>query len=55
MKGRSSGVTKSLLEKLLSAQEKRAKRGREISFSQKLRVLDRLMAEGPPKIEDVEG
>lgn len=55
MKVRSSDVTKSLLEKLLSAQEKRAKRGRELPFAQKLRVLDRLMAESPPRVEDAEG
>ena len=45
MGARSSGVTKRLLEKLLRDQERRAKRERKMPFAEKLRVVDRLMAE----------
>ena len=38
---------------LLRDQERRAERRKRLPFAEKLRILDRLMAEGPPKIEDV--
>ncbi len=53
MTAHSRGVTKRLLERLLSAQELRAARERRASFARKLRMADRLMAEGRPKVEDV--
>ena len=52
MKVRSSGVTKSLLEKLLRDQGRRAERERRLSFAKKLRILDQLMMEGELRVED---
>ena len=49
---RSSGVTKHLLERVLNDQKRRTQREQRMPFSQKLKVLDRLMAEGLPKVED---
>ena len=48
----SGGVTARLLEKLLEDQRRRAKRERKMSFPEKLRILDRLMADGEPTVED---
>ena len=48
----SERVTKNLLEKLLRSQERRAERERKMSFAKKLRVVDRLMADGEPKFEE---
>ncbi len=39
--------------KLLEEQDRRSEMRRRLPFAEKLRILDRLMAEGPPKIEDV--
>ena len=52
MMARSGGVTAHLLERLLEDQKRRAKRERKMSFAEKLRILDRLMADGEPAIED---
>ena len=51
---RSGVVTKNLLERLLRDQARRAQHERDMSFEEKLRAVDRLMAEGAPKFEDVE-
>ena len=51
MKKRSGGVSKKLLAGLLEDQARRAQREKEMLFADKLRVVDRLMAEGPPKVE----
>ena len=40
-------------EKLLRAKNRRAERERRLPFAAKLRILDELMAEGPPTVEDV--
>ena len=48
----SSGVTAHLLERLLEDQRRRANHERKMSFAEKLRILDRLMADGEPVIED---
>ena len=48
----SSGVTKHLLDRLLKAQDRRAKRESRLPFAEKLRILDGLMAEGPPKVDE---
>ena len=50
MKARSGNVTKRLLEKLLRDQERRAKRERAMPFPEKLRVVDRLLADGKPSV-----
>lgn len=42
---RSKGVTKGLLDKLLRAQHRRSERQRKLSFSEKLRILDRMQTE----------
>ena len=48
----SRGVTKSLLERLLRDQQRRAEREKKMPFAKKLKVLDQLMADGEPRIED---
>ena len=52
---RSRNVTKGLLEKLLRDQARRAKRERKMPFAQKLKMVDKLMAEGQPKVGRVKG
>ncbi|GEM_PF-3006810 len=46
MTASSGGVTKRLLEELISDQERRAAQERKMSFAEKLKVLDQLMSEG---------
>ena len=48
----SGGVTSHLLERLLEDQRRRAKHERKMSFAEKLRILDRLMTDGEPVVED---
>lgn len=55
MGARSGSVTRHLLEKLLRDQKRRAERERRMPFAEKLKVLDRLIAAGKPKIEDLRG
>jgi hypothetical protein len=43
-----------LLESLLRDQKRRAEREKKMSFARKLRVVDELMADGVPKVEEVE-
>lgn len=45
MTERSEGVTKRLLERLLDEQRRRAARERKMPYAEKLKVVDRLMAE----------
>lgn len=52
MTGPSGGVTARLLEKLLEDQRRRALREKKMSFAQKLRILDQLMADGEPTVEN---
>ena len=52
MEASSHSVTKRLLARLLRDQKRRAEKERRMPFAKKLRVVDRLMAEGEPKIED---
>ena len=52
MKASSHSVTKRLLERLLRDQKRRAEKERRMPFAEKLRVVDRLMAEGEPRVED---
>ena len=40
-------------EELLKDQQRRAERERRLPFAAKLRILEKLMAEGPPVVEDV--
>ncbi len=54
MTARSGNVTKRLLESLLRDQRRRAERERKMSFPRKLRVVDGLMADGVPRVEEVE-
>ena len=49
----SGNVTRRLLETLLEDQNRRAKYERTIPFVEKLKVVDQLMAEGEPKVEDL--
>ena len=42
-----------LKDLLIKDQAKRAERERKLSFTKKMRILDRLMAEGPPTVEEV--
>ena len=49
----SGNATRSLRERLLRDQRRRAERERKLSFAQKLRILDQMMQEGAPKVEDV--
>lgn len=51
---RSGNVSKRLLESLLRDQKRRAERERKMPFARKLRVVDELMTDGVPKIEEVE-
>ena len=53
MTAHSSNVTRLLLGKLLEDQARRAERERRMPFAEKLRVLDQLMADGEPRVEDV--
>ena len=46
-------ATRSLRERLLRDQSRRAARERKLSFAQKLRILDQMMQEGAPTVEDV--
>ena len=52
MEASSRIVTKRLLERLLRDQSRRAEKERRMPFAEKLRVVDRLMAEGEPRVED---
>lgn len=52
MMAHSGGVTAHLLDTLLKDQAKSAEKEKKMSFAEKLRVLDRLMADGEPVIED---
>ena len=45
MTQRSDGVTSRLLASLLKDQRRRSERERKMSYSQKLRIVDRLMRE----------
>lgn len=54
MTARSGNATKRLLESLLRDQKRRAERERKMPFARKLRVVDELMKDGVPKIEEVE-
>ena len=51
---RSLSGTADWREELLKDQQRRAERERRLPFAVKLRILDELMAEGPPVVEDVE-
>jgi len=51
MTARSQGVTKLLHKRLLEDQRRRAEAERRLSFAEKLRILDQLIAAGPPKVE----
>ena len=51
---RSGNVTKRLLESLLRDQKRRAERERKMPFARKLRVVDELMTDGVPKVEEGE-
>jgi hypothetical protein len=48
----SRGVSKRLLDRLLRDQRRRAEKERRMSFAEKLRVVDQLMAEGEPRVEN---
>ena len=52
MEASSHSVTKLLLDRLLRDQKRRAEKERRMPFAEKLRVVDRLMAEGEPRVED---
>ena len=52
MGARSKGVTKSLLERLLRDQERRAQREKRLPFAEKLRIVDMLMMQGEIRVED---
>ena len=47
-----SGTSEKLQAKLLREQERRAERERKLPFWRKLEILDQMMADGPPAIED---
>ena len=49
----SSNVTKRLLDSLLRDQRRRAERERKMPFAKKLMVIDELMKNGVPTVEDV--
>ncbi len=53
MTAHSGNVTRLLLGKLLEDQARRAERERRMPFAEKLMVLDRLMADGEPRVEDL--
>jgi hypothetical protein len=50
----SGNVTKRLLEKLLREQKRKAERERKMSFAEKLKVVDQLMVEGEPRVEETD-
>ena len=54
MTTRSGNVTKVLLESLLRDQRRRAEREKKMPYAEKLRVVDRLMAEGEPEVGGIE-
>lgn len=54
MAAHSGNATKRLLESLLRDQRRRAERERKMPFAKKLRVVDELMMEGVPRVEEVE-
>jgi hypothetical protein len=49
------GTTKSLRDKLLKDQQRRAEKERSLPFAQKLRILDELMKAGVLVVEDAQG
>lgn len=51
----SGGVTRGLLERLLEDQRRRAKREQKLPYAEKLRVLDRLMANREAVATDAPG
>ena len=50
--GSSKKDIEALCKKLLREQTRRSNRERRLPYAQKLRILDRLMAEGPPTVEE---
>lgn len=54
MMARSGNATNRLLESLLRDQKLRAEREKKMTFARKLRVVDELMRDGVPKVEEVE-
>lgn len=54
MMARSGNATKRLLESLLRDQKRRAEREKKMTFARKLRVVDELMTDGVPKVEEAE-
>ncbi len=54
MMARSGNATNRLLESLLRDQKRRAEREKKMTFARKLRVVDELMTDGVPKVEEVE-
>ena len=51
MTARSGNVTKRLLESLLKDQKRRAERERTMSYAEKLRVVDQLIADAGPEVD----
>ena len=51
MTGNSKRVTKGLLDRLLKAQTRRSEREKRLSFSDKLKIVDQLMADHEAAIQ----
>jgi len=49
----SGNATGRLLESLLKDQKRRAEKEKKMSFARKLRVVDKLMADGIPAVKEV--